>query len=182
MKFLPALLIASSCLAACHKKDAMPTIDFGPNGGITQRDASGKLFGTIDTTDWTADTKTWNKQEKALFNLPVDVNAPYSIRTRPGEFGPNPCRVNSTAGFSLYNIPFGATWELAFVDKNYKIVDRQKYGPFQVTDVRFPFEFPADKFTAGTTYRVYYVVYSTSSPASSPTLFLKGHGDISLRQ
>ncbi|OWP64798.1 hypothetical protein CDA63_00085 [Hymenobacter amundsenii] len=182
MKFLPALLLAGICLAACTKRDAAPTIDFGPNGGITQRDASGKLFGTIDTTDWTADTKNWNKQERALFTLPLDVNAPYILRTIPGEFGPNPSRLNSTSGFSLYGIPFNAMWELAFVDKNYKVVDRQKYGPFKVADVRFPFEFPADKFASGTTYRVYYVVYSTNSPASSPTLFLKGHGDISLIQ
>lgn len=179
MKF-PYLLLftALATLAACNKNDDSPAIDFGPNGGITERDANGKLAGTIDTTDWTADTRSWNKQERALFTLSLDVNAPYTLRTIPGEFRPNPCRVNTTAGFSLYGIPFNAMWELVFVDKNYKVIDRQKYGPFSVSDVRFPFEFPADRFTAGSTYRVYYVVYSTSSPASIPTLFLKGHGDI----
>jgi hypothetical protein len=173
-KLLLGLAILTG-VSACNKKEAELTIDFGPNEGITQRDAGNKLYGTIDPTDWTAD-ETWTKQEQNLFTVPVDLKAPSPRGIQTRGFFPNPTTIKSGGGFGFYGIPFGAMWQMVFVDKNYKVVQRLDYGPFQVADVLFTIEFPADKFAPHTTYRMYYILYSTF-PA---TLHLKGHGDIQI--
>jgi hypothetical protein len=170
--FLGLTLLAS--IASCNKKEAEPTIDFGLNGGITQRDGSNRLNGTIDPTDWTVD-ETWTKEEQKLFTVPVNLNAPSSIGIQPRGFFPNPTTTQK-GGYGFYGIPEGAMWTMVFVDKNYKVVDRLEYGPFSVSDVLFGFDLPTDKFAANATYRVYYIIYN-KSPA---TLYLKGHGDIKI--
>ncbi|SNC75498.1 hypothetical protein SAMN06265337_2904 [Hymenobacter gelipurpurascens] len=172
------LLLSVSILAAisaCGKREAEPTIDFGPNTGITQRDDSNQPYGTLDPTDWTAD-ETWTKQEQKLFTVPVDLSVPSPRSIQPRGLFPNPITSKRHGAFGFYGIPFGAMWQMVFVDKNYKVVERLEYGPFQVSDVLFGFEFPADKFTPNTIYRMYYILY-TKSPA---TLHLKGHGDIQI--
>ncbi|QJX46092.1 hypothetical protein HMJ29_03705 [Hymenobacter taeanensis] len=171
-RIFSACLLAS--VTACDKKDAKPTIDFGPHDGITQRDASNRLYGTIDTTDWTAD-ETWTKEEQKLFTVPFNLNAPFPLRIQPREFFPNPTTTKKGA-YGFYGIPNGATWSMVFVDKNYKVVEKLEYGPFSVSEVLFGFDFPADKFQPNTTYRVYYLIYQ-KAPA---ILYLKGHGDIKI--
>ncbi|GAB3305252.1 hypothetical protein [Hymenobacter tenuis] len=175
MKKLILCLSILASVAACSKKEAEPTIDFGPDDGITQRDGSNKIYGAIDTTDWTADA-TWTKQEQKLFTVPVDLEAPSPRGIQTRGFFPNPTTLKRGGGFGFYGIPFGAMWQIVFVDKNYKVVHRLEYGPFSVADALFSFEFPANKFAPSTTYRMYYILFSTS-PA---TLYLKGHGDIQI--
>ncbi|TGD81315.1 hypothetical protein [Hymenobacter wooponensis] len=161
-------------LAACDKKEAEPTIDFGPNDGITQRDASNRLNGTVDPSDWTAD-ETWTKEEQKLFTVSVKLSASSPLGIQPRGFFPNPTTTQK-GGYGFYGIPYGAMWAMVFVDKNYKVVEKQEYGPFSVSDVLFPFDLPADKFLPNTTYRVYYIIYQ-KSPA---ILYSKGHGDIKI--
>ena len=52
-------------LIAC-KKEVPPMLDFGPNGGITERNTTGQLTGAVDASDWTHDDN-WTTQEQALF-------------------------------------------------------------------------------------------------------------------
>ena len=106
---------------ACGKKEAEPTIDFGPNTGITQRDEGNNVYGTIDPTDWTADD-TWTKQEQKLFTVPVDLSVPSPRGTQPLGFFPNPTTLNRGGGFGFYSIPYGAMWQMVFVDKNSKVM------------------------------------------------------------
>ncbi|TGE10063.1 hypothetical protein [Hymenobacter fodinae] len=161
-------------LAACSKKEAEPVIDFGPNDGITQRDASNRLNGSVDPTDWIAD-ETWTKEEQKLFSVYVNLNAATPMGIQPRGFFPNP-NTTQKGGYGFYGIPHGAMWAMVFVDKNYNVVERLEYGPFSVSDVLFHFDLPANKFAPNSTYRVYYIIYQ-KSPA---ILYSKGHGDIKI--
>ena len=67
------LLALAGLATACHKDDAEPTIDFGPNNGFTVRLGNNMPGAQIDPTDWTSDP-SWNTKEQALFaklNLPL---------------------------------------------------------------------------------------------------------------
>ncbi|RSK45999.1 membrane lipoprotein lipid attachment site-containing protein [Hymenobacter perfusus] len=164
-------LLAS--LTACSKKETSPAIDFGPERGITERDASNRSIGPTDPTDWARD-ETWNEQELGLFKLPLYLNVTPAVTVQPRNFYPNPATIQGGGNFGFYGIPSGAMLKLVFVDKNYRVANELEYGPFSVSDILFHFEFPADKFKPNTTYRVYYVIYSPTQA----NLYLKGHGDI----
>lgn len=174
MKY-PALLFCLLAFASCKKKDTSPTIDFGPGEGITQRDASNRSTGATDPTDWTADD-TWTETEAKLFTLSLDLKGPSPRGVQPRVFYPNPATTKGGGAFGFYNIPSGTMWQMVFVDKNYNVVQRLEYGPFQISNAVFSIDFPADKFLPNTTYRMYYVIYS----ANPATLHLKGHGDIKI--
>ncbi|RSK51245.1 membrane lipoprotein lipid attachment site-containing protein [Hymenobacter rigui] len=162
-----------TALTACSKKDSTPTINFGADGGITERDASNRSIGTTDPTDWARDD-TWNEQELALFKLPFNLNVAPTANTQPRTFFPNPATLQGGGNFGFYNIPGGAMLKLVYVDRKYQIVNEQEYGTFSVPDILFHFEFPADKFKANTVYRVYYVIYNPVLRS----MYIKGHGDI----
>ncbi|RFP63704.1 hypothetical protein D0N36_18020 [Hymenobacter lapidiphilus] len=171
MKFLPALFITSICLAACHKKDAAPTIDFGPNDGITLRDASGRLQGTSDPTDWTLD-ENWNQQEQDLFkDLGLNLNA-----TAVGTFSrlvayPNPI----TSGQAVFHFvsPAAVECKLVIVNAKYQVVQPVLTAP-AVLDGAFHYDVRNSNFEQGKRYRLYYIFKNGN------TFIAKGHGDIKI--
>lgn len=172
MKQFAPYLILLSCLTACSKKDTAPTVDFGPNGGISERDVHNYSVGANDPTDWTVDN-TWNEKELALFGaLPIALNSVSSGLFDVGALRslyPNPLRGATTAIFTFPK-PLGVEAQLVTVDKHYTIVDSFTFGATH-TIFRTLLSLPSNKYSVGQTYRLYYIFYSGS------TLHAKGHGD-----
>ena len=89
-RFLPILFLAA--LLGCSKSDSNPSIDFGPNDGISYRNASNMPSGTQDPTDWTIDGD-WNAQEQKLFaslgaNLNTSPQGSATYITRVADYSP----------------------------------------------------------------------------------------------
>ncbi|WBA40518.1 hypothetical protein [Hymenobacter canadensis] len=167
MKFLPFLFFAATALVACKKDNDAPTIDFGPNGGITVRDTFNYPQGTTDPTDWTLDG-IWNQQEQDLFKgLGLDLNVAASGTMSLLSAYPNP--VASQVVFE-YETPVAVTCSFVIVDDKYRVVKPLKTSIVQ-TNTGFHFDMSQD-FPPGKRYRLYYVFQN------GPTLYYKGHGDI----
>ncbi|NVO31389.1 hypothetical protein [Hymenobacter lapidiphilus] len=165
MKFLPTLLITGISLTACHKKDAAPTIDFGPNGGITARDANGNLQSPADPTDWRMQG-IWNKQEQDLFkSLSLNLNGNQEGGVKGIELYPNP----ATNATQLYIEHPGNATQFAhiLVNQEYQVV-----RTLVINVAANGYTFDLGRLKKEETYRLYYVFYSGN------TLIEKGHGDI----
>jgi hypothetical protein len=171
MKFLPLLFFAATCLVACKKDNDTPTIDFGPNGGITVRNYFNQPQGATDPTDWTLDG-TWNQQEQDLFKeLGLNLNgAATGIVSRLSAY-PNPVDPDQTVfGF---DVPVALTCSFIIVDANYQVVKPlQTFTASPNMTVRIYAN--GNGFQKGKLYRLYYVFRNGS------TLYYKGHGDIKI--
>ncbi|MBT9391943.1 hypothetical protein KLP40_02100 [Hymenobacter sp. NST-14] len=173
MKKYASLFAAVFLLGACHNR-----IDFGPNEGVSYRDAQNQPMGPSDPSDWAQDGQ-WNSKEVALFRKDlssVNVNAGQTPYVSGISFFPNP--VQSTAG-SLTFLPTSADGRLhtVFVDRKYNVITRADQavptgGRYGVT---MQFSLPTDKFKNKEIYRLYYVFY-----APDGTLRSKGHGDVKI--
>ena len=182
LRLIPFYVLVASTLAltACHKADDSPSIDFGANDGISNRDASGMKNGSQDPTDWTSDA-TWNAQERALFSeltngfLSIDLEGVQ----QPSLFDytyvyPNPA-TKARWQFQTKSVPGSLTVsyfvKAVLVDKHYQVISR--LGPNS-----FPSGYAAELDYAqlgmhsGELYRLYYVCYNSNG------LLYKGHGDI----
>ncbi|AII52627.1 hypothetical protein [Hymenobacter sp. APR13] len=169
MKFLPFLFFAVTALVACEKDNDAPTIDFGPNGGITVRDVSNRPTGATDPTDWTLDG-TWNQQEQDLFkDLGLDLNAPANGTVSRLSFYPNPATVQ--AAFQ-YEAPVAVTCSFVVVDANYQAVLNRSTSTTASTGQTVLLDVSGSNFQQGRLYRLYYVMRNGSA------LYYKGHGDL----
>ena len=174
MRLFPALLLAGICLVSCTKKDATPTIDFGPNGGITRRNATSHIQGDPDPTDWTVDGN-WNQQEQDLFkNLGLILNATPAPASTPIVFAwPNPVEAGKFV-FRLETLKTEVMLSYVMVNAKYQVVI-----PLQTTSTAsrfwgFSFDVSSNDFKKGQLYRLYYVMHDGKA------LFNKGHGDIKI--
>ncbi|SET80394.1 hypothetical protein [Hymenobacter actinosclerus] len=175
MKFLPALLIVGINLTACHKKDATPTIDFGPNGGITARDNTGYLQGSADPTDWTLD-ETWNQQEQDLFkDLGFNLNTPAVSGAAQASrilAWPNPVGAGQVSVNFESNSPVALSFVV--VDARYQVVLPLQTSPNLSPYHQYSLDVSGNGFRQGKLYRLYYVLYD------GKILHYKGHGDIKI--
>jgi hypothetical protein len=171
MKFLPFLFFAATALVACKKESDAPTIDFGPNGGITVRDNFNRPQGATDPTDWTLDG-TWNQQEQDLFkDLGLDLNAPANGTVSRLSAYPNP--VSMQAAFQ-YEAPVAVTCSFVVVDANYQPVLNRFTSSTASTGQMVLLDVSSSNFQQGKLYRLYYVMRNGSA------LYYKGHGDIEI--
>ena len=175
-------LIAIGLFSSCKKEDEKSVIDFGPNGGITERNATGQLTGTVDASDWTHD-ENWTIQEQALFgplfnafpqggtsgtytNWSMYDNHSISLFANP---------FANQATFA-YTLSKAAVRSVVVVDKNFTVVVPQTNtsaptGPHQIS-----LNFTQANLKAGETYRLYYVMHD------STTLLFRGHGDFRINR
>lgn len=169
------LFAALLALAACHKKDESPTLDFGAGEGISYRSSNGMANGAQDPTDWTSDA-TWNEQETALFpELSFALNSPQPPNFLAFTYAyPNPgaqanwiLRTNSSA--------VSYTVTAVLVNQNYQVVKRLEHGNFTGGHV-YAFDYAQLGLNPDGTYRLYYVLFSNAG------LLYKGHGDVRYNQ
>ncbi|MVN78221.1 hypothetical protein GO988_17975 [Hymenobacter sp. HMF4947] len=174
---MPRLLLIAALLvlAACHKKDTSPTLDFGPDDGISYRSNNGMANGAQDPTDWTSDA-TWNEQETALFpELSIALNSPQ----QPTLVGftytyPNPA---SRANWILQTNGSAVSYTVTavLVNRTYQVVKRLEHGNFTGGHV-YAFDYAQLGLNPNETYRLYYVLFNNNG------LLYKGHGDIRYNQ
>ena len=161
-------------LGSCSKKEAAPTIDFGPEEGFSYRSAGNVPIGAQDLTDWTLDTK-WNQQEKDLFkslglNLDDENKVPATAIFIAGY--PNP----ATSAISFrYALPSAAMAKVLVVDNHYQVLQEVNATPPNQY-FTFMLDLTTGKFEKGQRYRFYYVLYNNPS-----YLYLKGHGDFKMQ-
>ncbi|QKG58709.1 hypothetical protein GKZ68_19975 [Hymenobacter sp. BRD128] len=162
-------------LAACHKTDDAPGLDFGAGDGISYRDASGMANGTQDPTDWTADA-TWTAQEKALFpELSISLEgAPQTSFLDRLTLYPNPAAVATWAVVSKNGASGPSPFSTAavLVSRDVKEVLRLPHGYAGSGYYATAFDYAKLGLTPGERYRLYYVVFNGNG------LILKGHGDV----
>ncbi|SDY52726.1 hypothetical protein [Hymenobacter psychrophilus] len=182
MKFFLASLIIIACLSTCQKQDATPTpvpapapvIDFGPNGGITQRDAIGYPQGDPDPTDWTLDD-SWNQQEQDLFKeLGFNLNtmAISGVKASRVFAWPNPVGVGQVRVNFESNNPVALSFVV--VDAKYRAVLPLQTSPNLSPYRQYLLDVSGSTFQQGKLYRLYYVLYD------GKVLHYKGHGDIKI--
>ena len=163
-------------LAACHKADDSPSIDFGPGEGISYHDGNNLPAGYQDPTDWTADA-TWNEQERALFSeLSLSLDGP----TQTGIFYglsayPNPGAVaiwglQSQRPAGSPDQDFAAAAVL--VDRNYRVIQRLPRRNSTNGAYATALDYGKLGLNPGERYRLYYVL------SNAKGLICKGHGDI----
>jgi hypothetical protein len=157
-------------LLGCKDADTAPTIDFGPNGGITERDNYAYIVGETDPTDWTQDA-TWNSTELGLFSfLSVPLNGPGSspspTTTRFYAY-PNPASREVVLNCSK---PDSVTIQTVVVDRQYRIL-RKAGIPSLTASGAISYVLNEKDFPKNQLYRIYYVLYSKNR------LYSKGHGD-----
>ena len=145
---LPILLLSAALFSACQK------VDFGDDGGITERDSTGRPTGHVDESDWSSDAK-WKKQELDLFkDLNIDLNGTQLGGVRNMILYPNP-----GAGSRALNIQqTGSATQFAsvVVDRKYKVVrELLKDAPVYANGTDYALDFSSLK--KGETYRMYYV-------------------------
>jgi hypothetical protein len=159
--FSLAVLLSAGLLLSCKK------VNFGPDGGITEKTAQNYPNGHVDSSDWSSDA-TWNKQELDLFKgLPLDLNSAQQGGVLNLSFFPNP--VSTQAQFSIGQLGGATSMSLIVTDKKYKVVqDMQNTSGYNAYQIDF------SKLTKGEAYRMYYVFYTGN------TLYSKGHGDIKI--
>ncbi len=167
-------------LIAC-KKEVPSTLDFGPNGGITERNATGQLTGTVDASDWTHDDN-WTNQEQALFG-PL-----FNAFPQGGTFGTSTnWGVHDDHHISLYSnplvnqatfaytLPKAGVRSVVVVDKNFTVVMPQRSASVPTGPQQITLDFIQANLTTGETYRLYYVMHD-----STDVLF-RGHGDFRIK-
>ncbi|MVN78076.1 hypothetical protein GO988_17235 [Hymenobacter sp. HMF4947] len=159
----------------------VPAIDFGANDGYTGWDATRALTNPTDPTDWTTDA-TWNSAEMGLF---AENNLDFSQPQLPASTWevsayPNPVVIGGKTQLSALlrdtdlAIPSSQLRILyTLVDAHYTALE---YGLRDSVLKRFGVSilYPANKFSGGTLYRMYYVIYNTNNRQ----VYYKGHGDI----
>ena len=169
MKFLAPLFFVLA-LSACKKKD--PTIDFGPNGGISMRDHNNYPQSTPDPTDWTLDG-AWNAQERGLFqDLGTDLNAAAQGTASNISAYPNPVGDGQTTFH--FDAPTAVTCSFVVVDSKYQVVVPLQTTATASRSFSFALDVSGSTFQQGKLYRLYYVLRNGSS------LYYKGHGDIKI--
>ena len=162
---------------ACSKQDSNPEIDFGPNGGITERNATGLLTGNIDASDWTHDDN-WTSQEQDLF-APL-----FNAFPQGGTYGTtknwsvydnhyillyaNPFVTQATFAYTL---PKAGVRSMVVVDKNFTVVVPQTNASAPTGQQQISLDFTQANLTAGETYRLYYVMHDSAN------VLFRGHGD-----
>jgi hypothetical protein len=162
-------------LAACHKADDGPRIDFGPGDGFSYRDASNLPAGTQDPSDWTADA-TWTDQEKTLFSelsISLDGAPQPGFLDTPAVY-PNPARVATWAVASQRG-PGGApafTIAAVLVNRDFKEVLRLPHTYAGSGYYATSFDYAKLGLLSGERYRLYYVMFNNNG------LIMKGHGDV----
>ena len=164
------LLPLALLLGDCSKKNTVPTIDFGPNDGISYRNASNIPLGTQDPTDWTIDGD-WNAQEQNLFtSLRANLNtSPQGSATYIGGAFPNPA---TNAVRFEYQTPGTALSKIVFVDNNYQVMATFDGPTTASTSYSITINLNNGNYKKGQRYRLYYVLYNGTA------LYFKGHGDI----
>ncbi|RSK35253.1 hypothetical protein [Hymenobacter metallilatus] len=156
---LLVLIAVLTFVSACEK------VNFGEDGGITEKDTNNRPTGHVDSSDWSSDA-TWKKQELELFkSLKLDLNGTQQGGVQEISLFPNP--VATVAQFSVRR-PGSATRQAwVVVDRKYKVVQDYAEGP-----LNYSYQLDFSSLKKGETYRMYYVFYSGN------TLYSKGHGDI----
>ncbi|GAB3637114.1 hypothetical protein GCM10027422_27040 [Hymenobacter arcticus] len=165
-----------SSLAACHKSDDGPSLDFGAGDGFSYRDGSNYPAGAQDPTDWTTDA-TWSEQEKALFaDAKFDLNAAQTTDfTQSNWLYPNPAAqsswlVNARKNAAGGNAPF--TWMAVIVRGDFQVAQRFPAAEAPSGYIGRGFDYAQLGLHPGERYRLYYVFYNNAG------LLCKGHGDI----
>ena len=167
-RFLPILFLAT--VMGCSKSDSTPSIDFGPNDGISYRNASNMPSGTQDPTDWTIDGD-WNAQEQNLFaSLGTNMNtSPQGFASYIGGAFPNPA--TSAVSFG-YQTPGAALSKIVLVDNTYQFMATFDGPKTASTSYSIVLNFNNGNYKKGQRYRLYYVLYNGTA------LYFKGHGNI----
>jgi hypothetical protein len=181
LKKLLVLLALASLATACHKDDEEPTIDFGPNGGYSNRDVTNLPVGQNDPTDWTHDA-TWTSTEQGFFSsLGLALGGSSAqVGTWYSSVYPNPVKADGLGNFTVLStngsqsstVPTTVRVQLIIVDAKYKVLATLDQPAGKAVTVSIPF--PAAKYPAGNIYRVYYVVYEPTQK----TVYYRGHGDV----
>ncbi|PJJ54729.1 hypothetical protein [Hymenobacter chitinivorans] len=176
-----SLALSATLLAACSK------VEFGPAGGITEKNSKNEPVGHVDESDWVLEAD-WSKQERELFkDLAVKLDGTTSAYVTNLRFGfyPNPVVNAATFGYDfdvLYGDGFRTQTAYVIVDKKFKVLQS---GRISSRDTQlnpqtgldgFSIYFKNDQFKKGETYRMYYVVYEPDKLA----FMGKGHGDIEM--
>jgi hypothetical protein len=163
-------------LAACHKADDGPSIDFGPGEGISYQDANNLPVGYQDPTDWTADA-TWNEQEQLLFSeLSLSLDGPpqtgifYTLRVFPNPGATATWGLQSQLPTSSPDRDFAAVAVL--VDRSYRVLQRFPRRSSTTGAYALSLDYAKLGLNPGERYRLYYVLSNTKG------LICKGHGDI----
>jgi hypothetical protein len=174
------LLALAGLATACHKDDAEPTIDFGPNNGFTMRLGNNMPGAQIDPTDWTSDP-SWTTKEQALFaKLNLPLTAPQlAAGTWETTTYPNPsnrddgCTFSVTPNSSSAALPTGTTRvSLVIVDAHYK-VELAFDQELRANSLAIMPRLDPLKYSPPTLYRLYYVIYQPGNQ-----VYYRGHGDL----
>ena len=185
VRLVAALSAAFFLHAGCDK------IDFGDEGGITEKDSQNVSIGEVDNSDWTVD-ENWNSDEKKLFDgflFSLDGGKSSRIGEVRFAFYPNPV---ARGAFGRLGVGTTGTSGLrtqlryVIVNRSYKVLQEGTMGGagndsynFQTSLLERPIQLDSDQFAKGRTYRLYYVLYG--SDINDNKVFLaKGHGDISI--
>ena len=181
------LFTALFALAACHKSDSGPTIDFGNNDGFSHRDANNMPNGTQDATDWTTDAN-WSQTEQNLFaslHLSLTGSQADSSDWRI-DFFPNSCALGAEGRFrmeyerNVLLLPTNKRISIAIVDAHYNLLDSFDFaintGPYGY-EMAFQPRFDTTKYSPLALYRMYYVLYEAGQQ-----VYYRGHGDIRLEK
>lgn len=159
---LLAFAAGLALVSACEK------VNFGEDGGITEKDTFNRPAGHDDSSDWSSDA-TWKKQELELFkSLKLNLNGAQQGSVREISFFPNP--VTTEAQLSLRQSGGSTRFAWVVVDRKYKVV--REYADEALSSASTTFSINFSSLKKGETYRMYYVFYTGS------TLYSKGHGDI----
>ncbi|TGE27094.1 hypothetical protein [Hymenobacter metallicola] len=177
-KTIPLLFLLLPLTGACKKDTPAATIDFGPGEGIFYRDRQNYPMGKGDASDWVSDGQ-WQAQEKSLFSLdvPVNLDGPQAGGISYLSYFPNPVAPGGKGNFNLGNSLHGATANLIWVNKNYKIISNRKFPIAAGSGLVVQDSFPESTFPREHKYRLYYVLYKPDG-----TLVYKGHGDVFVHQ
>jgi len=156
------------CAFQCERQYEGPDIDFGPDAGLTYRDAQGRLLRPADPTDWTSDA-TWNEQE--LRTLPGATNGPQ----QPGAVSqslayPNAGRVGQVSWYFKLSAtaPCPCRVYAQLVNKRYSEADVYT-ADLAAGD---SLQFAPKVYDTGQRYRLYYLLSNATG------LLYKGHGDL----
>lgn len=167
--FLFLLLIAVSCAKTDSKTDNSIKIDVSR---ITETDNLGNPTGTVDSTDWKFDTN-WSTSEQNLFTTPTSQQLDSALKATItiSPMFPNP-------GHDVLNQYINSNkktlMEIVFVDNQLSITKKLFVSIQALSGVNAFLLSPELK--ANQNYRMYYAFYSKSDG-----IYLKGHGDISMK-
>ncbi|NVO83402.1 hypothetical protein HW556_00755 [Hymenobacter sp. P5252] len=159
------LFLSATLFSACEK------VNFGDDGGITERDSTGLTTGHVDKSDWGSDA-TWKKQELDLFKgLDLDLNGTQQGGVRDIILYPNP--VATEAAFRVGQSGSATQFAWVMVDRKYKVV-MKLINDARISGNGSGYSFDFSSLKKGETYRMYYVFHTGTNLVS------KGHGDIKI--